>query len=163
LLERHHAAAAAGRLETRVADMEALPFADGEFDAVACAGSLSYGDPDTVDASVRRVLKSGGSFLSVDSLNDNPIYRLNRWRHYRRGERSLSTLRRMPDSARLASWRTHYDDVAVRYFGAATWAMPLAIRLLGQSRAASLSDSLDRMLNVKRSAFKFVAIARGRR
>ena len=67
------------------ADMEALPFKDESFDVVTSAGSLSYGDPDLVDTEVRRVLRTGGTFICVDSLNHNPIYRFNRWLHYLRG------------------------------------------------------------------------------
>ena len=60
---------------TKVADMEKLPFDDNSFDYVVCAGSLSYGDPQTVNAEFKRVLKPGGSIVCVDSLNHNPIYR----------------------------------------------------------------------------------------
>lgn len=93
LLERKLAGVAQGRLLTRVADMESLPFESGSFDVVACAGSLSYGEPALVDAEIRRVLRAGGTFICVDSLNHNPVYRLNRWLHYKRGERTRSTLR----------------------------------------------------------------------
>lgn len=53
LLRRRLARLGPERLITRVADMEALPFESGSFDVVACAGSLSYGQPDLVDAEVR--------------------------------------------------------------------------------------------------------------
>jgi hypothetical protein len=36
-------------------------------------------------------LKNKGAFIAIDSLNNNPIYRLNRYLHYLKGERSLST------------------------------------------------------------------------
>lgn len=149
-------------LHTCVADMEALPFREGSFDVVASAGSLSYGAPDRVDAEISRVLRRGGSFVCVDSLNHNPAYRLNRWIHFVRGRRTLSTLRRMPDLSRIAGIGARFESVEVRYFGGFLWALPAVVRFVGVERAVRLSDSLDRLLNVRRSAFKFVLIARGR-
>ena len=46
-------------VETRVADMESLPFRAKCFDVVSIAGGLSYGDPALVDAEIRRVLRPG--------------------------------------------------------------------------------------------------------
>lgn len=163
LLERRLAALAPERLTTRVADMEQLPFDSGSFDVVACAGSLSYGEPDLVDAEVRRVLRDGGTFVCVDSLNHNPVYRLNRWLHYSRGERTSSTLVWMPDARRIEAIGQHFISVEVRYFGALTWAMPLLRRVVGSTRARRISDAVDQLVNVKRSAFKFVLVAQGRR
>ncbi len=163
VLQRNLGLLGGGRLRTRVADLEALPFEDASFDIVACAGSLSYGDPKVVDAEVRRVLKPGGALVCVDSLNHNPIYRLNRWMQYLRGARTRSTLVRMPTIARLQSIAGHFESADVRYFGAVLWAMPVVARITGQERAASLSDACDRLLRTKRLAFKFVLVAQGRR
>lgn len=159
LAKRHPAGV---RLRTQAGDMEALPFPDGSFDVVACAGALSYGDPATVDAGVRRVLRPGGAVIFVDSLNHNPIYRLNRWSHYLRGHRTRSTLLRMPTLGRIQSIAGHFEKVEIRFFGGLTWAMPLVARIAGPVKAASLSDAFDRMANVRRSAFKFVLVAQGR-
>lgn len=68
-----------GNLKTVVADMESLPFEASSFDVITSAGSLSYGDPQVVDAEIRRVLRPGGMLICVDSLNHNPVYRANRW------------------------------------------------------------------------------------
>ena len=163
LLQRKVAGLAPARLSTRVADMEELPFESGSFDVVACAGSLSYGEPDLVDAEVRRVLTAGGTFVCVDSLNHNPIYRLNRWLHYTRGERTRSTLVRMPNANRIEAIGQHFQSVEVRYFGALGWTMPLLRRMLGSTRAKQVSDKADEMMKVKRSAFKFVLVAQGLR
>ncbi|MEO7502893.1 MAG: class I SAM-dependent methyltransferase [Gemmatimonadaceae bacterium] len=162
LLRRRLARLGPERLITRVADMEALPFESGSFDVVACAGSLSYGQPDLVDAEVRRVLRAGGTFICVDSLNHNPVYRVNRWLHYTRGQRTRSTLLRMPNAARIDSISQHFQSAEVRYFGGLSWVMPFLKRVIGSDRASRVSDAADRMLNVKRSAFKFVLVAQGR-
>ena len=79
-----------GRLETVTGDMESLPFGNESFDVICSAGSLSYGDPDLVNQEILRLLRPGGIFICVDSLNHNPIYRLNRWLHYVKGDRSKS-------------------------------------------------------------------------
>jgi SAM-dependent methyltransferase len=163
LLQRRMSALGAERLVTRVADMEALPFESSSFDVVACAGSLSYGEPELVDAEVRRVLRPGGTLICVDSLNNNPVYRLNRWLHYKRGERTMSTLVRMPDSARIQAIGRHFESVEVHYFGGLAWTMPLLKKIVGSSRAGRFSDAADKLMNVKRSAFKFVLVAKGRR
>lgn len=147
------------RLDTRVADIEALPFPDQTFDLVTCAGVLSYGDPELVLGEIKRVLKRRGVFVCVDSLNENPIYRFNRWVHYLRGNRSRSTLERMPSLATIDRFRREFPSVNVWYFGSVSWLAPLAARVFGESRTALLSDKIDGFINTKRSAFKFVMVA----
>lgn len=147
------------QVRTQVADMEALPFADASFDFVACAGGLSYGEPALVDAEIARVLRPGGGLLCVDSLNHNPIYRLNRLVHCLRGERTRSTLVRMPDLARIAGLSARFQASQLHFFGALSFAMPLLARAAGPVRAAEFSDWFDRRAKIRRSAFKFVLAA----
>jgi ubiquinone/menaquinone biosynthesis C-methylase UbiE len=149
-----------GNIETAVADMEQLPFEANSFDMVACAGSLSYGEPKLVDSEIRRVLRPGGALVCVDSLNHNPIYRLNRWIHYLRGNRSRSTLIRMPDLNRIKAISDSFTHVDVNYFGALSFIMPLVSGILGENSAQLFSDRFDQWVCVKRSAFKFVIVAR---
>jgi SAM-dependent methyltransferase len=151
-----------GGLKTYVADMESLPFGDNSFDVVASAGSLSYGDPDMVDEEIKRVLRPGGMFLCVDSLNHNPLYRFNRWVHYLKGDRTKSTLIRMPTMERIRSISRGFKSTDVRYFGAVSYLMPVLAWIVGQNRAARVSDKIDRLLKVQRSAFKFVLVAQSR-
>jgi ubiquinone/menaquinone biosynthesis C-methylase UbiE len=148
-----------GVAETRVADMESLPFEAHSFDVVTAAGSLSYGDPGLVDAEIRRVLRPGGIFICVDSLNHNPIYRFNRWFHCLRGHRTKSTLLRMPTIARIQSISRNFKSAETRYFGAMSYLMPFLALIIGQSHAAKVSDTVDSMMRVRRSAFKFVLVA----
>lgn len=149
------------QLQTCVADMEQIPFGDASFDAVVSAGSLSYGEPDKVDKEIGRVLRPGGVLICVDSLNHHPVYRLNRWLHYRRGERSASTLRRMPDLARIASLGRGFEQVDTRFFGAISFLMPVVARFTGENVAQAMSDRVDTLVGARRSAFKFVLAARG--
>ncbi len=149
-------------VKTSVADMERLPFESQSFDIVTSAGSLSYGEPDLVDSEIRRVLRPGGIFICVDSLNHNPVYRLNRWVHYKRGERTRSTLLRMPTISRIQSILSGFQDADIRFFGAISYLTPFLARIIGQNNAAKLSDAIDRIAYVRRMAFKFVLVARER-
>jgi ubiquinone/menaquinone biosynthesis C-methylase UbiE len=147
------------QLSTRRADMEALPFVEESFDVVISAGSLSYGDNQTVLQGVYRVTKPGGCFICVDSLNHNPLYKINRYIHHLRGERTASTLRRMPTIQLIEAYGKRFGSVEVRYFGSASWFMPVVSKVIGDDSAATLSDRIDRWIGVRRSAFKFVMIA----
>jgi ubiquinone/menaquinone biosynthesis C-methylase UbiE len=143
----------------KVADMESLPFEDEFFDIVCCAGGLSYGDNIMVMNEIFRVIKSGGGFICVDSLNHNPIYRFNRWVHYKSGNRTLSTLNRMPTFSLINSYKIKFGSVESYYFGAISWAVPLLSKVLSASLTTSFCNSFDRLIAVKSSAFKFVMFA----
>jgi SAM-dependent methyltransferase len=149
------------RLRTQVVDLESLPFSDESFDMVASAGSLSYGDNKRVMMEIYRVLKPRrGLFICVDSLNHNPVYRFNRWVHYRRGNRTLSTLRRMPRLETIDRYRLQFGSVQVKFFGSISWLTPVFVRLLGETKFSSLSDRVDNYFGVKKAAFKFVMTVR---
>lgn len=150
-----------GNLKIEVADMESLPFEASSFDVVASAGSLSYGEPDVVDVEIRRVLRPGGMLICVDSLNHNPVYLTNRLLHYLRGNRSKSTLKCMPDLARIKALSDGFSNVSVDYFGALSFIMPVFARLLGENTAQVASDRIDQLIGVRRTAFKFVLVAQG--
>lgn len=152
-----------GNLETWVADMESLPFETSSFDVVVSAGSLSYGDPQLVDIEIKRVLRPGGSLICVDSLNHNPVYRINRWLHHLRGNRSKSTLKNIPDLTRINALSSGFSSVSVDYFGAFSFLMPFLACFAGDKLAKVASDRIDKLVGVKRSAFKFVLIAQGLR
>ncbi len=124
---------------TELADIEKLPFRDACFDVVACAGSLSYGEPLMVDSEIERVLRPGGYLVFVDSFNENPIYRLNRWYQYILGKRTKGTFERIPDADRLIGLSSRYSSIDVQYFGAFTFIMPFFCAVIGEERSAMLS------------------------
>jgi ubiquinone/menaquinone biosynthesis C-methylase UbiE len=150
---------ASGNLETKVTDMESLPFQDGSFDVVASAGSLSYGDSQLVMNEIHRVLRPGGYFVCVDSFNHNPIYRLNRWLHYLKGDRTISTLMRMPSMSTLDRYAEKFSKIDVWYFGSISWMIGGLQKMFGTDVAVRLSKLTDRAIGVKRSAFKIVMIS----
>ena len=149
-------------VETCVADLEQLPLESNSFDVITCAGGISYGDPDNVNSEVLRLLKPGGSFICVDSLNHNPIYRFNRWIHWRiKKDRTRSTLIRMPTITRMRQLGEHFESWELEGFGAASWLLSPLSRIIGSSICARLSTLCDRLPGARRMAFKFVFVARG--
>ena len=135
--------------------MENLIFDDNSFDMVCSAGGLSYGDNKLVMDEIYRVLKKDGVFISMDSLNNNPIYRLNRYLHFLRGNRSKSTLVRMPTINLISSYNSKFGYVKVDYFGSIVWLFPFLAWFMKDKFIAMISNTIDKKLNIKKSAFKF--------
>jgi SAM-dependent methyltransferase len=137
------------------ADMESLPFEDQSYDVVASSGSLSYGDNYKVLNEIYRVLKSGGIYIALDSLNNNPIYRFNRYIHYLKGNRSKSTLLRMPSLKLLNEYEKKFHETQVNFYGSLTWALPVLNIFLNEDTLRALSNKFDKKFKIKKSAFKF--------
>ena len=104
--------------------LENLPFKDKSFDAVVSAGSLSYGDSMKIDLEVRRVLKPGGYFICVDSLNNNPLYYINRFIHVKEKKREKISFLNMPTIKRIKSISKMYKKTEVKYFGCISFFRP---------------------------------------
>jgi ubiquinone/menaquinone biosynthesis C-methylase UbiE len=67
-------------------DMEALPIRDAIFDRVVMRSSLHHvGSEKSVLADIHRILKPGGRLAVAEPVNDNPLFRLARWKA-RRGK-----------------------------------------------------------------------------
>ncbi len=130
-------------------------FKDNSFDVICSAGSLSYGDNSIVMNEIYRVLVKGGIFIAIDSLNNNPIYKLNRYIHFLLGNRSKSTLQRMPTIKLLEKYTVKFDNVEVAYFGSLTWLFPILRKFLNDDLMKEISSSFDKKINIKKSAFKF--------
>ena len=148
------------KLIIQVADMEKLPFDKNCFDIVTCAGSLSYGDNDIVMKEIFRVLKPGGIFICVDSLNENPLYKFNRWLNYKRGRRSLGTLINMPTMRLIKKYNTNFESISINFFGALVWIYPFLKVFIGKSNATTIINRFDSFNKTSRSAFKFVMVVR---
>ena len=65
----------------------------------------------------------------MDSLNNNPIYRLNRYIHYLRGDRSLGVIKRTPDLKLLNKYDEKFGKTKVNFFGSISYLTPLIVIL----------------------------------
>jgi|694.fasta_scaffold112719_2 ubiquinone/menaquinone biosynthesis C-methylase UbiE len=140
------------------ATMESLPFDENFFDAIVSAGSLSYGDPSTVDCEILRVLKHRGLVVFVDSLNHNPIYIINRFLHYLRGQRSFSTIKRIPRMNRIRKYQKWCEEFEVLYFGTFLWLSSSIRPFVGRSNARRIYYFLENSFGATRFAFKFIMV-----
>ena len=133
-------------LSLSMADMESLPFTGEAFDLVVSAGSL-LGDNAVVLKEIYRVLKPGGAFIAVDSLNHNPIYRLNRFIHFLRNRRTFSTLRRMPTVRLISAYKSLFGHIHVEYYGSISWLNPALRIILSDDKIARLTEYIDGFFN----------------
>lgn len=140
-------------------DMEDLPFPNSHFDFVISAGSLSYGHYETVRNEILRVLKPNGTLIILDSLNHNLLFRLNRFRHYLQGKRSLSTIRRIPTILTIQDLRKYFQSLNVTFFGRHLILYKIARFLLGPRLAQIILHWCDVYFPNNERSFKFVAIA----
>ena len=143
-----------------IGDAEQIRFPDNSFDVVTCVGSMSYVDLGKFTTEVLRVLKPGGKFIALDSLNHNPIYRLNRFLHYLKGDRSVSTLNRMPSKKTLVYLSGAFSSCEQHYFGIFTFIAPLLNLFLTEIKVKEAIDNLDqKFVFLKNYSFKIVLVA----
>lgn len=147
-------------LKTHICDIENLKFPNETFDVVASAGSLSYGDTNLVLDNIYRVLKPGGIFICVDSLNDNFIYKFNRFINFIRGKRTYSTLQRMPDLKKLDLYKKKFSQTNIKFYGSLLWIAPLISKIIGENSTLRFIDYSDKIIKTKTSAFKFVMFSK---
>lgn len=146
-------------LEILETDMENL-LTSQKFDSFCSAGSLSYGNIDKIISEAQKVLKKDGLFICVDSLNNNLIYKFNRYIAYLIGKRSLSTIRQMPTVESIKKFETAFEVIEIKYFGSLSWLMKILAFLIREKTLAKLSNYFDSLISTKKSAFKFVMIAK---
>ena len=138
-----------------VCDIESLPFATEKFDLVVCAGGLSYGDHTIVCNEIYRVLKIGGSFIALDVLDENPIYRLNRFINFLRKKRTYNVIRMAPNN-KLINLYSKLFATKVFYFGSIIWALPILKLFFSMQKSLKIISKFDRVIFAKNSAFKIV-------
>lgn len=152
-----------GSVSTVVANIEKLPFADSSFDLIISCGVLSYGDPSRVDQEIIRTLRPGGTFIFLDSLNHNPIFKLNRWFRFLRGSRSLSTVLRIPKMKRVEKLASYFKESHYWFFGQWIWVHQILRCFLGPKLALRTYDILVNQTKENRYAFKVVSILKGKK
>jgi len=149
-------------IEVVTADAEHLPFPENSFDVLTIANSLSYMQVEQFMSEVSRVLKPDGHFIFVDSLNHNPIYRMNRYIHYLRGHRTYSTLVRMPSRRTLCFLEALLVDFSIKHFGILSFLSPLLTPITGSERTACLLDRFDKIAPRCLHSMAFKVVGAGR-
>ena len=94
--------------------------------------------------------------MCVDSLNHNPIYKLNRYIHFLKNKRSRMTIKNMPNLKRITELISNFREKNIKYFGSISYLMPFISKIFGGKKALKFSDFIDNLFNVKKSSFKFV-------
>lgn len=150
------------RIKFIVSDVENLPFGDNDkFDMITCVGSLSYMELQPFLDRIKKLLNESGMFICVDSFNYNPIYRINRYVHYLRGERSFSTLKRMPNKNTIKVLKTNFKNLEIHYFGIFAFLGCFLKFLFGSSFSKKVVDKLDDYFSIFRvMSFKIVVVVK---
>lgn len=143
-----------------VGNMESIPLETSSFDVVLSAGSLSYGNLERVTNEIIRVLKPDGCLIVIDSLDGNPIYQVNRFFHYLRGNRTYSTLKNMPNWKSVNSLRARFQETEALFFGSWLWLFPILTLVIPSSVAIKIIDRVERALPLRKRAFKFVLVCK---
>ncbi|MAN70281.1 MAG: hypothetical protein CMC09_00025 [Flavobacteriaceae bacterium] len=155
IIKRNYSSFLTESISFKECNIEHLPFDNEIFDIVACAGGLSYGNNKLVLYEIHRVLKPNGIFICIDSLNENPIYKLNRYFHYLRGNRTKSTLKRMPNIQLLENYKRKFGTTKINYSGTLIWVLYPLSKIIGYKNSKILSDFFDKNLPQWMS-FKFI-------
>jgi ubiquinone/menaquinone biosynthesis C-methylase UbiE len=144
-------------VDFKVCDVESLPFNDECFDLVTCIGSLSYLNLEIFLSEVKRVLKPGGVFIVIDSLNHNIFYKFNRFIRFLKKERSYSTLKRMPTIETLNTIKSNFSNIDCYYYGIFVFLEPILKIFLTEIKVEKIISKLDHMFPIlNRYAFKIV-------
>jgi hypothetical protein len=70
----------------------------------------------------------------------------------------MSTLKLMPNVNLIEKYINKFSYGKVKFFGSIIWAFPLLNIVLAEKVITKISNCVDQILEVKKSAFKFVLI-----
>ena len=87
------------------------------------------------------------------------IYKLNRYMHYLRGNRTKNTLKRMPDRKLLEDYKRKFGITKINYSGTLIWILYPLSKIIGYKKTKILSDFFDKNLP-KWMSFKFIIEAK---
>lgn len=142
-----------------VMDAEKMQFESGVFDIITSSGCLSYFNLPIYIENIKRNLKAGGTLILVDSYNINPIYRLNRFFHFLRGNRSYGVISNMPNKSAIKFLKASFNFCEIRYFGIFAFLAPPLSLFLNQQTVFNIMHNLDKKFSFMKSlSFKFVII-----
>lgn len=144
-----------------VMNAEKIKYNDDMFDLVTIVSSLSYLKIDEALIEVKRVLKKDGKLIIVDSFNHNIFYRINRFIHYLKGERSWYVIKNIPDKKTIDKISNKFDLVDIEHFGIFIFLSPILKLFYSDKKVKHIIDKLDDNFKLfKKFAFKIVLVAR---
>jgi 2-polyprenyl-3-methyl-5-hydroxy-6-metoxy-1,4-benzoquinol methylase len=144
-----------------VEDVDNLNLKKNSYDLVTCAGSLSYVDLISFIPKIKNTLNPGGYFIIVDSFNHNFFYRLNRFFHYLKGNRTARVNKNIPSHSTILFIKEFFDEVEIKYFGIFTFVIFVLKPFFSDLYLSNLSDMLDSKFSfLKKYSFKVVIIAK---
>ena len=144
--------------KTLEADIESIPLANSSIDIICSAGSISYGKSELVMNEIIRILKPNGLIIIVDSLNNNPVYKLNRWINYLLGKRTLGTIKNMLNIKKINMYKNNFVLKELNFYGSIIWMVPILKVFFNDIVINTIVRKFDKVINVKKSAFKFTLI-----
>ncbi len=140
--------------------MDATKLDSNSIDAIVSCGALSYVDPKKLDQEIIRLLRPNGEIIIIDSLNENPIYKINRFIRFLLGKRSWNSIRQIPSLQRINLLRGYFQHSEIKFFGSYLWIiLPLNI-FLNSDQISKINLYLEERFKSRRLAFKFVIIAK---
>ena len=122
---------------------EKIKYNDDMFDLVTIVSSLSYLKLSDTLSEVLRVLKKDGKLIVVDSFNHNIFYRINRFIHYLKGERTWYVIKNIPDKKTLQKIANKFDIIDVKYFGIFIFISPILKLFFSEVKTKQIIDKLD--------------------
>ena len=141
-----------------ISSMDQVPIESKSYDVIVSCGSLSYADPNILDREIFRLLRNGGSLIILDSLNHNPIYKLNRIFKYFIKRRSKSSVKRIADLDRIDRLSKYFNKSDIKFFGTYFWMISILDFIIGQDLANRTNNLLEKYFPSSKNAFKFVLV-----
>ena len=141
-----------------VSSMDQIPIESKSYDVIVSCGSLSYADPNILDGEIFRLLRNGGSLIILDSLNHNPIYKLNRTFKFFIKRRSKYSVKRIPSLDRIYRLSKHFNKSDIKFFGAYFWLISILDFVIGEDLANKTNSLLEKYFPSSKNAFKFVLV-----
>jgi len=148
-----------GRVDTVCASMDSIPIPNSSFDFIVSVGALSYADFEMTWGEIKRLLKPGGCLIILDSLDHNPVYRLNRFLHFLQGRRTFLTLTRMPKMSHLDCMCLSFLNSTITTFGEFYWARAVLKFFSKFSYADKMITKIENRRSPSKWGFKFLLVA----
>ena len=145
----------------KVMNAEKIEFKDDTFDIITMVQSLSYVNHEKTLDEIKRVLKVDGKIIIVDSLNHNLIYKINRYFHYLKGNRSLFVVKNIPNNKTINIIKRKFEIITLKKFGIFVFLIPFLNFIFTEIKIKTIVDKLDnKFKNFLKYSFKITIIAK---